>query len=94
MVWAVASIAASGIEMVVYVAVEVVTAMKPRTGANEHATRKPFRAVIAVRSTIIRRVVIVTVRAVRSRSNVNADADLGLRFRSDRREADGSDSSY
>jgi len=93
-VWPGALIAERAIEMVIYVAAEVVTAMEPRAGANEYATRKPFRAVIALRSTIIRLVVIVTIRAVRSRSNIDADAYLGLCFGSGRREADGSDASY
>lgn len=63
-------------KMVVYMAVEVIRAMKPWAGANENTARKPFRPVVAVGSTAIRRGVIVTVGAVGGTSNVDADADL------------------
>jgi hypothetical protein len=76
--------------MVIYVALEVFGAVIPRASANEHTIRKPFRAVVAVGSTTIRRVVIVTIRAFRWDSNV--DADLSLCSGSCHREADSSHS--
>jgi hypothetical protein len=66
-------------EAVVYVAPKVFVTMKPRAHANEDATRKPLRAVVAVRSTRVRRNVIVTVRTHRGLSN--ADGDLSVHFR-------------
>ena len=78
--------------MVIYMALEVFRAVIPRASANEHATRKPFRAIVTVWSTTIRSVVIVTVRAFRSRSNV--DIDLSLHFRNSHREADSSQRNY
>jgi hypothetical protein len=62
-------VAVMNIEVVIYVAVEVVRAMKPRACTDEDAVYKPFRAVVAVGSTSIRRVIIVAVRARRFRSN-------------------------
>ena len=67
-------------EVVIYVTFEVLVAMKPRAGANEDTPSKPFRAVVAVRSTGVRRDVIVAVRADRGRPN--ADSDLSIHFRS------------
>jgi hypothetical protein len=78
--------------MIVYVTMEAIRAMKPWASANENATRKPLRTVVAVRSTAIRRGVIVTVGAVGGRSNADADADLCLYFGSGRYEANPSNS--
>ena len=63
-------------ETVIYMARELLGAMKPRASANEDASGEPFRAVVACGSTIIRSDVIVTVRAVRG--NADLDADLRL----------------
>src|ERR1700722_8006749 len=65
-------------EPVIDVATEVGRAMEPRASANENTTGKPFRAVVAVGSTGIRRNVIVSVRADRSHSNF--DGDLSIQF--------------
>src|ERR1700684_279403 len=78
--------------MGIYMSLEVFRAVIPRASANEHATRKPFRAIVTVWSTTIRSVVIVTVRAFRGRSNV--DIDLSFHLRSGNREADSSQRSY
>jgi hypothetical protein len=67
-------------EAVIYVTPKVFVTVKPRTNADEDPTSKPFRAVVAVRSTGVRRDVIVTVRTHRGRSN--ADGDLRVHFRS------------
>src|ERR1700723_1319198 len=74
--WRGAFISVFGMKMVVYVAVEVITAMKPWASADENSARKPFRPVVAVGSTAIRGSVIVTVGAVGGGPNVHADADL------------------
>jgi hypothetical protein len=87
-----AFIAALRIVSVIHVALELGMAMEPRAGANEHAIGKPFRAVVAVGSTFIRSVVIITVRTLRRDSDV--DTDLSLCFGSHHREADSSHSKY
>jgi hypothetical protein len=81
-----------GMKMIVYVTMEVIRTMKPWASANENATRKPFRPVVAVGSTAIRRSVIVTIGAVRGRSDADADADLRPCFGSGGCEANPSNS--
>ena len=66
-----------GMKMVIYMASEAFRAMKPRARPNEDATRKPFRAVVAVRSTSVRGNVVITVRTDRRRAYIDPDADLG-----------------
>jgi hypothetical protein len=83
-------IAVVRMKMVVHVALERVRTMKPRASTDEDTTRKPFWAVVAVRSTAIRSGVIVTVRAVRGDTNV--DGDLSLYLRSGRRKEQPSNS--
>ncbi len=58
-------------KMVIHVSLEVRVTMKPRASADEHATREPFRAVITIRRTSVRRHIIIAVRAIRSNSDVN-----------------------
>jgi hypothetical protein len=53
--------------MVVYVAMEIIRAMKPWASADENTARKPFRPVVAVGRTAIRRGVIVTRKGSRGR---------------------------
>jgi hypothetical protein len=91
-VWRGAFISVFRMEMIVYVTMEVIRTMKPWASANENTARKPFRPVVAVGSTAIRRGVIVTVRAVGGRSNADADADLRPCFGSGRCEANPSNS--
>ena len=64
-------------EMIIYVAAEVGGAMKPRADANENTARKPLRPIVTVRSTGIRRHVIVTVRTHRGWPDL--DGHLSLR---------------
>jgi len=87
--WRCAFIAVFRVITVIYVATEVIAAMKPRTGTDEDTTGKPFRTVVAGGSTAIRRGVIVPIRTFRGGSDVNAD--LSLYFGSGHREADCSD---
>jgi len=56
-----ALIAVLRMETVIYMALELISAMKPRAGANENIAGKPFRAVVAGGRTVIRRDVIVTI---------------------------------
>jgi hypothetical protein len=65
-------------EMVIYMAAKVGGAVKPWAGTNEDTTSKPFRAIVAVGSTVIGRYIVVAVGAFRGYSDV--DRDLGLGF--------------
>jgi hypothetical protein len=56
-------IALAVIEMMIDVPIEMLRPMEPRTGADEDTTREPFRAVIAVWSAIVRRNLVIPVRA-------------------------------
>jgi len=64
--------------MVIYVAAEIGRAMKPRADANENASHKPFRTIIAVGSASVRWNIIITVRTVRSRPDFHGDLSLGV----------------
>jgi hypothetical protein len=86
-----ALIAVFRMELIIYVALEVAGAVKPRAGADEDVPAKPFRTVISRGSTIIRGDVIVTIRTIRGYSDVNAD--LSIRFGGGNREAETSYSS-
>jgi hypothetical protein len=90
-VWLWAVIAVLRMETIIDVAMEVGWTMKPRARANEDASRKPFRAVIAIGGAIVRWNVIVTVGAFRG--NTDVDAYLSLGFGNSYREADCSNRS-
>src|ERR1700742_4987394 len=64
---------------VIYVTIEVIWTMKPRSRSDEYTTAKPLRAEIAVGSPIIRRNIVVAIWAYWSGADV--DADLRLSFR-------------
>jgi hypothetical protein len=59
---------------VIYVPVEASMPMEPRPCTDKHASIKPIRPVIPIRSAIIRRIVEVPIRAIRR----NADPDNNL----------------
>ena len=73
-----AGIAVFGMKTIVYMTPEVVRAMKPLASANENAACKPFRAVVAVGSTIIWSDVIVAVGTIWCNSNLHCN--LSRRF--------------
>jgi hypothetical protein len=73
-VWLWSGIAVLGMEAVIYVAAEAFGAMKPRANANEDATGKPLRAVVAVGGALVGWDVIVAVGTYRG----DADVDLYL----------------
>jgi hypothetical protein len=66
------------IQVVIYVAVEVIRAMVPRTRADEYAIGEPLRAIIAIRSTIVRGRLVITVRANRWLTNANRNLRGGI----------------
>jgi len=88
--WRWALIAVVWMETVIHVALEATSAMKPRAGANEAVSIKPFRAVVASGSTAIRSDVVVTVGAVRGYADL--DVVLSLRFGGGNGEADSGNS--
>jgi len=63
---------------VIDVAIEAMMTMEPRPSPNENAANEPIRPIIAVRSTVIRRIVEIPVWAHRRDSN--ADGNLSRRF--------------
>jgi hypothetical protein len=65
------------IETAVYMSAKVFWPVKPRAGANEDTAHKPFRPVVAVRSTGIRGVVIVPIRTAGFGPDVDADLSFG-----------------
>jgi hypothetical protein len=58
---------------VIDVAVEAARAMEPGAGSNENATTEPVRPIVAIRSTGIRGVIKIPVRANRRDSNVDGN---------------------
>lgn len=88
--WRWAIIAVLRMETVIHVAAEIVGAMKPRARANENFAVKPFRTVVAGRSTVVRSDVIVAVRTIGSRAN--DDADLSFCFGGGSRDTECSNS--
>jgi hypothetical protein len=73
--WKRPMVAMPWIEAIVHVAVKAVRPMKPRTRTEEQPANEPIRTIVAIRGTIIRRIVEVPVRAHRRRAN--ADDNLG-----------------
>jgi hypothetical protein len=66
---------------VIDVPVKSVMAVKPRACSKKHSANKPIRPIVAVRSTVIRLIVEVSVRTHGSRSDVYADGNLSWRHR-------------
>jgi hypothetical protein len=69
------------IKAVVDMAEKAGTPVKPGTSSKKHPANKPVGSIVAVRSTVIRGIVEVPVRAHGSHSNVYADTNLGRRHR-------------
>jgi hypothetical protein len=73
-----ADVAVFGMKTVIYMAPEVVWAMKPLASADENATCKPFRAVVAVGSAVKWSDVIVAIGTIWRNSNLHGN--LSRRF--------------
>jgi hypothetical protein len=67
------------VKAIIHMAVKAVRSVEPGTSSKKHAANKPIGAVIAVRSTVIRGIVEISIGADGSDSDVYADSDLGLR---------------
>jgi hypothetical protein len=89
--WPWAVIAVLRMETVIYVAMEVGRAVKPRTRPNEDASYKPFRAIVPIGGAIVRWRIVVAIGTHRRSSDL--DAYLSLHRGSSHREADSGNSS-
>ena len=74
----VAAVAMLRVKAVVHMAMEVRGPMEPRANADKGAAVKPLRTVVPVRSTTVRGVVVVSVRACWGDSNAETDLSLCL----------------
>jgi hypothetical protein len=72
--WQWPAVALAKVETMIDVSVETTRPMEPGSGPDEYASRKPFRAVITVRSTVIRRNFIIPVRT--NGRPFNSDSNL------------------
>jgi len=69
-------VAVVGMEVIIYVAVEVGGSVKPWTRTDKSAAAKPLRTVVPVRSASVRSSFVITIGAIGSYSDI--DANLGL----------------
>jgi hypothetical protein len=82
-----AVVAVMGIEAIVHVSVKAGMAMEPGTRTDKDSAHKPVRAVVAVGSAVIGRVVEISVRA--HRSDAYVDGNLGRAVRRTAHESKG-----
>ena len=73
------SVTVMRIKAVVYVAIKTVMAVKPWASSKKHPASKPIGAIVAVGSTVIWRIVEVSVRTHGSGPDVYANFNLGWR---------------
>jgi hypothetical protein len=69
------------IKAVVNMAVKAARAVKPGASSKEHPANKPVGPIVAIRSTVIRLIVEIPVRAHGGRANVYANRNLAVRHR-------------
>jgi hypothetical protein len=69
-------VAVAIVEMMIDVPVKAFRPVEPRSCANEYAARKPHRAVVTIRRTVIRRSLIVPVRTNRRLSDAYANLSI------------------
>jgi hypothetical protein len=67
------SVTVMRIEAVIDVSLEVMWAVKPRAGSDEYTAVKPLRAVVSIWRAIVRREIVVAVRATRFWSDIDRD---------------------
>jgi hypothetical protein len=67
------SVAVIWIEAVINVALEVVGAVEPRAGSDEHATAESLGPVVPVWGAVVRSEIVVAIRANRFCSDINSD---------------------
>ena len=66
------------VEVMIDMAVEMFWPMEPRSGSDEHAAYEPLGAVVPIGGTIVRRLLIVSVRANRGRSDIDRNLRSGI----------------
>ena len=71
------NVAVMRIETVINVALEVVGAMEPRAGSDEHAAVEPLGPVVSVRCAVVWNEIVIAIRAIRFCSDI--DGDLCMR---------------
>jgi hypothetical protein len=64
------------VEMMIHVSVEMACPVIPRSRSDKDTARKPLRPIITVRSTVIRRFFVISVRTNRRLSDANRDLRL------------------
>jgi hypothetical protein len=69
------TVALPKVETMIDMSIEMIRSMEPRSGPDEYTAREPLRAIIAIRSAVVRRNLVVSVRTNRGFS----DADPNLR---------------
>ncbi len=72
-------IAMMRIVAIIYMSIEAMRTVEPRTRADEEAASKPVWSIVAIGSAIIRGIIEVSIWADGSRANRNADLRRGLR---------------
>ncbi len=61
------------IQMMIYMAIEVLRPMKPRSCTDEHSAGKPFGTVVAIGSTVVRWYFVVSIRTHGRRPNAHSN---------------------
>jgi hypothetical protein len=64
------------VEAVIHVAMETRRAVEPRSHTEKYAANKPIRPVVPIRSTVIRRVIEISIRTDGRNSDIHAYRDL------------------
>jgi hypothetical protein len=66
------------IQAMIYVTVEVLRPMKPRPCTDKHATRIPFGTIVSIRSAVIRRRFVISIRTHRWLPNPHRNLSRSL----------------
>ena len=65
-----------GIETVIHVTMKIFTAAEPRSYTDKYAVSKPIRSVVPIRSTVIGRVIEISIWTDGRRADIYAYRDL------------------
>jgi hypothetical protein len=87
------AVAFAKVVTVIDVTVKMFRPVEPGSSPDEETSGKPLRPIITIRSAVVRRDLVVPVRANRRRPDLNANPNLGLCFRSHARQTDSNNSS-
>src|SRR5215469_9167054 len=84
------AITAACVIAVIHMASEMFRSAIPRTRTDKHTAHEPLRPVVAVRRTVVRRVVEIAVGACGRRADIHTDGNLGFHTRWRCSESQGS----